>query len=226
MLSLAAPAYTLSRRCSWALTNWTRAPSWTCSADPLPRVCSPDSTTRRTWPGPSSPAQVRQPGSWALGARPPYRPGGGRAEAFSPFPSGCSGGVLVSPAVAGGSSSFSPCGDFPRQPEPRMDSGQDALLSGASFPLSLPGRVWLFSQNPCARPPAAAPQPRGVRVPGTTPGWQCSQDSAQVTLQPWLYALQPRPGRGGGWKWAGVSRALPQGPQDALHSPERSHDNT
>lgn len=152
--------------------------------------------------------------------------GGGRAEAFSPFPSGCSGGVLVSPAVAGGSSSFSPCGDFPRQPEPRMDSGQDALLSGASFPLSLPGRVWLFSQNPCARPPAAAPQPRGVRVPGTTPGWQCSQDSAQVTLQPWLYALQPRPGRGGGWKWAGVSRALPQGPQDALHSPERSHDNT
>lgn len=48
-------------RCSWTPTSWRWAPSWTCPVDPLPRACLPDSTTRRTWPGPSSLARVRHP---------------------------------------------------------------------------------------------------------------------------------------------------------------------
>lgn len=53
-------------RCSWTPTSWTWAPSWTCSADPLPQAYSLASTTRRTWPGPSSPARVRRP-AWPTG---------------------------------------------------------------------------------------------------------------------------------------------------------------
>lgn len=142
--SLAAPAYPLSRRCSWALKNWTWAPSWTCSADPLPRACSPDSTTRRTWPGPSSPAQVRRPGSWALGARPPCRPGGGRAEAFSPFPSGCSGSVLVSPAVPGGV--WQPCP--PRASPPAETPPPPADLSPAWTLARMPSSLGRPSRCP------------------------------------------------------------------------------
>lgn len=57
----AAPA-PLTPRCSWTPTSWRRAPSWTCSAGPPPRACSPGSTTRTSGPRPSSPAQVRPPG--------------------------------------------------------------------------------------------------------------------------------------------------------------------
>lgn len=86
------PLYTLCPgRCSWSPTSWTWAPSWTCSADPPPRACSPDSTARRTWPGPSSPARVRRPGPGGLAAWPPCRPGGGLAAALSPFSSGLCG---------------------------------------------------------------------------------------------------------------------------------------
>lgn len=46
-------------RCSWTPTSWRWAQSWTCPAGLLPQVCSRGSTTHRTWPGPSSPAQVR-----------------------------------------------------------------------------------------------------------------------------------------------------------------------
>lgn len=56
---MASPGLALSpTRCSWTPTSWKWAPSWTCSAGPLPQACSPDFTTRRTWPGPSSLARV------------------------------------------------------------------------------------------------------------------------------------------------------------------------
>lgn len=51
--------YSVPCRCSWTPTNWRLVQSWTCSAGLLPQACSLGSTTHRTWPGPSSPAQVR-----------------------------------------------------------------------------------------------------------------------------------------------------------------------
>lgn len=106
------PLYTLCPgRCSWSPTSWTWAPSWTCSADPPPRACSPDSTTHRTWPGPSSPARVRRPGPGELAAPASVQAWGWPSRRGLAFllwlvwaqeGSGCLGGAFVSPAVAGG----------------------------------------------------------------------------------------------------------------------------
>lgn len=225
------PLYTLCPgRCSWSPTSWTWAPSWTYSADPPPRACSPDSTTHRTWPGPSSPARVRRPGPGELVAPATVQAWGwpsrrGLASllwlVWAQEGSGCLGGAFVSPAVAGGVWQSCPPQDSPPTPGgvptadlippmiwPKMPS------SGAS----LPGRVrllsgwWETAPEPLFRAHLHQQPHHSLTVSGSLGpplGLWRSQDSAHVSHTPsCMHCSQGtqicQQGRGGGWK-SGVS---------------------